>query len=409
MMKPLSTHAQALPRSGIREVMERATQLDGVIHLEVGEPSFRTPAHIVEAAHSAAKEGHTRYTSNYGIPQLRQAIADRYTAAWKKPVAPEQTLATAGGVNAIAVTTYAIIEDGDEVLVPDPGWPNYISIIGLGRGRHVRYPLRAENGYLPDPDEIRRLITPRTKILILNNPSNPTGVVFPPETVEAMIRLAAEHDLYVVSDEIYEELVFDGEHTPAAAYDADGRVITVSGFSKTFAMTGWRLGYAIGNQELITLAGKLVEPLVSCPTSLSQHAGMAALTGPQDCVDEMRSAYHRRRDLVCELLEPAGLLPAVPRGAFYALVDLRRCGMPSRELTFTLLDSERVAVAPGNTFGEVAADGMVRISLASADEEIAEGCRRILDFAARHTSSDAGVLSKGTEAESSDLLPQPSR
>jgi aspartate/methionine/tyrosine aminotransferase len=378
-VKPLSRRAESLPRSGIREIMERASGLSDVIHLEVGEPSFGTPSHIIEAAYAAAQRGFTRYTSNYGIPELRQVIAERYTAAWGIPVKPEQTLVTAGGVNAVAVTTFAIIEDGDEVLVPDPGWPNYMSIIGLAAGKPVRYPLRPENGYLPDIDEIRSLITPRTKILILNNPSNPTGVVFPPQAVAALVEMAAQHDLYMIADEIYEELVFDGAHTPAAVHDPDSRVITVSGFSKTYAMTGWRLGYAIGREELVTLAGKLVEPLVSCPTSISQHAGVAALTGPQDAVDQMRAAYVRRRDLVRQALEPEGLLPTVPSGAFYALVDLRGCGKTSRDLAFGLLEDARVAVAPGDTFGSVA-EGMVRISLASSDEDVAEGCRRIIDY-----------------------------
>lgn len=397
-MRPLSRIADALPRSGIREIMEIAGKLPDVIHLEVGEPSFNTPEHIIEAAFEAAARGETKYTSNYGTPKLRQAVADRYTAAWGREVAPAEVLASTGGVNAIAATAFAILESGDEVLVPDPGWPNYISIVGLAHAKPVRYPCRPENGYLPDLEELAALVTDRTKILIICNPSNPTGAVFPAVVVESLVRFAAERDLYLISDEIYEALVFDGEHVPAARFDRDGRVITVSGFSKTYAMTGWRLGYAIGNPDVIRLAGKMMEPLVSCPTAISQAAGIAALQGPQDAVERMRTAYRRRRDIARDALVPAGVLPVVPSGAFYALVDLRRCGMPSRALALALLDEERIALAPGGTFGEVAAGAMVRLSLASSDDDVAEGCRRILRFAERHASA-AGAVAPSSSAD----------
>jgi aspartate/methionine/tyrosine aminotransferase len=378
--------AESLPRSGIREVMAIASKMENVIHLEVGEPSFNTPAHIIDTAFEAAGRGETKYTSNYGTPALRTAIAEKYAAAWNSEVTLDNVLASTGGVNAIAAITFAIVEPGDEILVPDPGWPNYISIAGMAHANPVRYPCRPENGFLPEIDEIEPLITARTKILIVCNPSNPTGVVFPAEHVEAMVALARKHDLYLIADEIYESLVFEGEHVPASQYDVDGRVITVSGFSKTYAMTGWRLGYAIANPELIQLAGKMMEPMVSCPTAISQAAGIAALRGPQDCVTGMREAYHRRRDIARDALAPAGIMPVVPKGAFYALLDLRSTGMPSRRLAMTLLEEERVAAAPGDTFGDVSALGMVRISLASSDEDVAEGCRRILRLAERHAS-----------------------
>ena len=380
-MKPHARVADALPRSGIREVMDRAAGMDGVIHLEVGEPSFPTPAHVVEAAFAAARGGATKYTPNAGLPSVRRAVAEHYAAAWRTRVAPEQVLLAAGAVNALAATTMAVAEEGDEVLVPDPGWPNYASIVALARARVVRYPLRPERGYLPDPAEVAARVTPRTKALVLNTPGNPTGAVFPAATVEALVRLAAERGLWVLSDEVYEALVFDGEHVPAARF-ADGRVVTVSGCSKTYAMTGWRLGWAIADPALVALGGKVQEALVSCAPAVSQAAAEAALRGPQACVAEMREAYRRRRDLARRELEPAGLLPTVPRGAFYALVDLRATGLPSRELTGALLEEERVATAPGSAFGEVA-EGMVRVSLATADDDLAEGCRRIRRFAER--------------------------
>ena len=381
-MKQHSGVAEALPRSGIREVMELAAGLDGVIHLEVGEPSFKTPAHIVEAALAAARAGETKYTPNPGLPTVREAVAETYAVRWGRPVAPEQVLVTAGAVNAIVAMTMAVCEEGDEVLVPDPGWPNYESIVALARARVVRYPLRPERGYLPEPADVAARVTPQTKVLVVNTPANPTGAVFPAATVEALVRLAAERELYVISDEVYEALVFDGVHVPAARFD-DRRVIAVSGCSKSYAMTGWRLGWAIADPALVALCGKVQEALVSCAPSVSQRAAEAALRGPQDCVVEMRAAYQHRRDLVRAELEPAGLLPTTPQGAFYALVDLRRTGLSSRELTRALLEEERVATAPGWTFGEVA-EGMVRISLATAEPDLVEGCRRIRRFAERH-------------------------
>jgi aspartate aminotransferase len=390
MTKPQSTLAQGLPRSGIREVMDLARQMDDVIVLVVGEPSFNTPDHIIDASAKAAHNGTTKYTPNAGLPGLRAAVAERYSRKWGRTVAPAEVLVTAGAVNALAAIVAGIAEEGDEILVPDPGWPNYMAMIGLARALPVRYAMKPENGYLPDTADLEALITARTKAIVINNPSNPTGAVFPRETVRALVALADKHDLWLIADEVYEELIFAGEHVPAASFDSP-RVITVSGVSKTYAMTGWRIGWAITNPELVALCGKIQEALVSCPPAPSQAAAEAALRGPQDMVEVMRSAYQRRRDLVREILEPVGLLPTIPEGAFYALVDLRGAGLSSRDLSRHLLEEEHVAAAPGSTFGDVA-EGMVRISLATADDELAEGCRRIVNFAERHGALPATAL-----------------
>jgi aspartate/methionine/tyrosine aminotransferase len=390
-MKPRSALAQALPRSGIREVMELARQMEDVIVLVVGEPSFNTPAHIIDAAARAAHAGTTKYTPNAGLPGIRSAVAERYSQRWGRQVTPAEVLVTAGAVNALAAIVAAIAEEGDEILIPDPGWPNYVAMIELARVVPVRYPLPPENGYLPDLAELEARITPRAKAIVINNPSNPTGAVFPEETVRALVALARKHDLWLIADEIYEDLIFEGVHVPATQFDPE-RVITVSGASKSYAMTGWRIGWAIMPPDLVTLCGKIQEALVSCPPSVSQAAAEAAVRGPQDAVEEMRLAYQRRRDLVREMLEPTGLLPTIPEGAFYALVDLRGAGIPSRDLSRMLLEEERVAAAPGSTFGEVA-EGMVRISLATADDDLAEGCRRIVRFAERR-----GALPRVAEA-----------
>ena len=266
------------------------------------------------------------------------------------------------------------------MLVPDPGWPNYRSILGLIGGVPVLYPMAIGNGYEPDRETLAKLITPKTRMIITCNPGNPTGAVWSAETVRMVVELAREHDLYVLADEIYEELVFEGAHVPAATFDDDDRVITVSGFSKTYAMTGWRLGWAIASEPLITSINKMMEPLISCASSVSQVAGVAALTGPQDAVAHMREAYRARRDIAASILEPAGMLPVRPHGAFYAIVDCSATGIGSRQLALDLLRETRVASAPGDTFGKVLAGGYVRISLASADDDVRTGCERIVAF-----------------------------
>ena len=395
-MKPRSALAQALPRSGIREVMDLARQVDDVIVLVVGEPSFNTPPHIIDAAAQAAHGGTTKYTPNAGLPGVRAAVAERYTRKFGREVTPGEVLVTAGAVNALAAIVAAIAEEGDEILIPDPGWPNYVPMIELARVAPVRYRLEPEQGYRPDLVAMEALITPRTKAIIINNPSNPTGSVFDEAMVKGLVELARKRDLWLISDEVYEDLIFAGEHVPAARFDSE-RVITISGVSKSYAMTGWRIGWAITNPELVALCGRIQEALVSCPSAPSQAAAEAAVRGPQDVVEEMRVAYQRRRDLVRDIFLPLGMLPAVPEGAFYALVDLRAAGIPSRDLSRMLLEEEHVAAAPGSTFGEVA-EGMLRISLATADDDLHEGCERIVRFARRHGALAPEPVAAGATA-----------
>jgi aspartate aminotransferase/aminotransferase len=380
-MKPHSDLVAAMPRSGIRAVMEVAARTEGVIHLEVGEPSFRTPDHIVEAAFAAARAGHTRYTANAGLPELRRAVAARTAARWERPVDAAEVFVGSGAVNAIAAMLFTLVVEGDEVLLPDPGWPNYHGQVALAHAVAVGYPLRPENGYLPDLDELDKLVTPKTKLVVVNNPGNPTGAVWPRETVAGFAAWAKRHDLWIIADEIYEDLVFEGEMVPLAPFDQE-RTIAVSGCSKSYAMTGWRLGWAVAPEHLVPLAGKVQEALVSCASEVSQRAALAALDGPQDCVAEMRAAYGRRRDLVAGILGRAGLLPTPPRGAFYALADLRATGLSSQEAATALIEEERVATAPGSAFGRVA-EGFVRLSLASSEADLRAGCERIVGFVER--------------------------
>ena len=378
-MRSRSTTAQNMPGSGIREIIELASAIPDAIHLEACSPSFSTPDHITDGALRAARDGATGYTSTFGSRALRRAIADRYERRWASGMVPENVLVAHGAVNAIAATCFAILEPGDEVLVPDPGWPNYVSVVSLIGAIPVPYHLSGDNGFRPEVDAVSTLITDKTKMLLLCNPSNPTGVVWDAATVEAMVDLARERDLFVLSDEIYEDLTFDGAHVPARRFDDSERLVTVSGVSKSYAMTGWRVGWAIGSRSLVQLAGKVQEPLITCASAISQAAAVLALEGPQDDVDRMRDSYRRRRDLAVAILEPAGLLPSRPQGAFYAMVDLSGTGQFSRESALALLEEQRVACVPGNAFGR-SAEGFVRISFAASADDVVEGCRRIVEF-----------------------------
>ena len=391
-MKPASSRANALPQSGIRELMALAELVPDVIHLEVGEPSFTTPEHIIRAAFADALAGWTRYTPTAGLPTLRQAVAERHTPLLGRAVDAAEVVISVGAVGALAAGIFALCETGDEVLIPDPGWPNYRSMVQLADAVPRPYRLSPEAGYVPSAADVEHVFTDRTKAIIISNPSNPTGSVLPGLTIKAMVELAVERGVYVIADEVYGDLVYDGEYVPAGRFDEQS-VITVAGCSKTYAMTGWRIGWAIAARPIASLMTKLQEPLVSCPPSVSQRAAEAALRGPQDAVSTMRETYRRRRDLACAILEPAGLLAARPGGAFYAMVDLRQLGMSSGSLARLLLEEEHVATAPGDTFG-ASCDGMLRISVASPDEAVQEGCQRIVRFAARHAT---GAAAKSSE------------
>ncbi len=378
-MKPLSGIFEHFTRSGVRVLMELAARVPDCIHLEVGEPDFPTPAHIVEAAHAAAREGFTKYTSNAGLPSLREAIAAKVRRENGFPCTPDQVVVTPGAVAALALAVLTVAGRDDEILIPDPGWPNYQAMAALAGARAVRFRLHAERGFQPDLGEIEALVTPRTKAVLVNSPGNPTGGVFTREVSEGLVRLAARRDLYVITDEVYEAFVFEGEHVPLGRLDAEGRVLSIFGFSKTYAMTGWRLGYLVATPDLAARAASLLEPFASCASSISQKAGEAALLGPQACVRQFRDAYRARRDLVRDALTGTNLLAAVPRGAFYALLNVGAPGPTAMDFAKALLEREHVAVTPCESFGPSGA-GQVRISFATADHLLKEGLRRVAAF-----------------------------
>lgn len=377
-MKALAKTAAVMPGSGIREIVHMALTMPDVIRLEVGEPNFPTPAHIVEAAHEAANGGFTKYGPSGGLHSLRELLAERVTRVNGYPVQMAQVNVSVGGVQGILAAFSAVLDPGDEVLLPDPAWPNYEMAVLLREAVPVHYPLYIEQGFVPRPEDIEPLITGRTKLIILNSPSNPTGAVFPRETIEGLVALAQRHDLYLLSDEVYDELVFEGEHVSPALYDPE-RTIGIYAFSKTYAMTGWRVGYVVANETISKIITKIQEPMISCVASPVQKAAEAALTGPQDCIRQMRDSYRERRDAVVELLKDDGYYVYTPHGAFYIMVDVRDAGVDSRQFALNLLETSRVAVAPGTAFGHLG-DHFVRISLATEKGLLLEGVHRLCEF-----------------------------
>lgn len=380
-MKPLAHVPLQIPRSGIREVMDLAgnAEKDGpVIHLEVGQPDFATPAHIVEATCRAVRDGHTRYIATAGIMPLREAVARSFEKRSGAPTSVAQVLVTTGAMMSLATSFFTLLESGDEVLLPDPGWPNYTTSVILASGVPVPYSLRAPL-YLPDLEELQSKVTPRTKILLVCSPSNPTGQVHDGALTEALVAFARRNDLWLISDEIYSEIVFENPAPSVIEFDTDERCVVISGVSKTYAMTGYRIGFTRGPAHYISVASKLQEPFVSCGTAFSQWAAVAALEGPQDCVAEMCAAYRRRRDIALEILRARGLYRYTPGGAFYVMVDITDAAMDSRDFALGLLKEKRVAVAPGGTFGKLSA-AAIRVSVASKDEDVREGVSKICDF-----------------------------
>jgi aspartate aminotransferase len=381
----LGSWARRVPPSGIREIVNLALARPdaGIIRLEVGEPDLPIEPHIVAAAQEAAALG-IGYTQSFGIAPLREAIVERLRRVAGLTYAADEIVIGQGGVQAMSVTFAALLDAGDEVLLPDPAWPNYAMTALLRGAVAVPYALRAENNFLPDVDQMRALITGRTRLIVINSPANPTGAVFPADLVAAIVELAAEHDLWVLSDEVYDELVFEGTMANAAQYDRE-RVIGIYSFSKTYSMTGWRVGYAACSQPLAQLLGTLQEPTLSCISGVSQYAALAALQGPQDGVARKREVYRTRRDLVGDLLREGGFGAVRPAGAFYQMVPLAP-GTDSRQAALDLVDYG-VATAPGTAFGEVAGD-QLRLSLAASETALREGIERLVAWT---NSTSAGA------------------
>jgi aspartate aminotransferase len=382
-MPQISPHALAMPRSGIRRVMDAAWASGrDFIGMHVGEPSFVPPAHVLEAAERAYAEGDTHYVANAGVPALREAIATKVRERNGIETTPEQIVVTAGGAQALHVAFSLTISQGDEVLIPDPGWPNFAMAVQLLQAVPVPYRLRPENGFLPDLDELAKLVTPRTRMILVNTPSNPLGTVMPAELVEGLVRFAEEHNLWLLSDECYDALTYDREHVSPARFDTSGVVLSAFSFSKSYAMTGVRVGYLVCPPGIAENAAKLQEAMISCVNAPAQAAAIAALTGSQEQLDDMREAYSRRRVLAMRLLTGHGIPFLEPHGAFYIWVDVRGIAdRPVDEWALHLLAEKDVAVAPGTAFGP-GGEGWIRLSLAADDAAIETGITRIAEMAA---------------------------
>ncbi|HEX8857498.1 MAG TPA: aminotransferase class I/II-fold pyridoxal phosphate-dependent enzyme [Actinomycetes bacterium] len=374
-----SRAVQEIPQSGIREVMELSRSVEDAIHLEVGDPSFPTPPHVVEAAARAARDGWTRYVPSAGIPALRGAIADKLRKHNGVEVEPGEVIVTAGGIGAVHTAMAAVLEPGDEILLPDPAWPNFRMIAGVLHARERLYPLRAERGFLPEVEDLERVVGPRSRAVLVNSPSNPLGTIVPAERLRELAEFAERHDLWLIADECYDQMAFDDTFASAAAVGDPGRVLGCYTFSKTYAMTGWRVGYLAGPPAAAPLGDKLQQALVSCVNAPAQMAALAALTGPQDAVAEMRETYRERRDAVLALLAEHDTGCPRPAGAFYAWIDVRGRAPSAHRFAVELLRQQRVAVAPGTAFGP-AGEGWVRISLATDTDLLLEGTRRLARF-----------------------------
>jgi len=367
------------------EVLARARTLEGqgrqIIHLEIGEPDFATPQPVVDAAVAALHAGATHYTPSPGIAELRQAIAEEMSLSRGIDVDPASVVVAPGAKPILFFALLALVEAGDEVICPDPGFPIYESMIRYGGGTVIGVPLPEHLDFRLDIEALRAAISPRTKLIIINSPANPTGGILERADLEAIAALAIERDIMVLSDEIYSRMIYEGEHRSIAEIDGMGeRTIILDGFSKTYAMTGWRLGYGVMPPDLAAQISRLITNSVSCTASFTQIAGVEALTGDQAPVEAMMAEFRRRRAVIVEGLN---LLPgvrcAMPRGAFYAFPNITGTGIGSQELATLLLEEAGVAALSGTAFGP-GGEGYLRLSYANSVENIREALARMDGF-----------------------------
>ena len=376
---------ESLPFSEIRAVMEKATKMqqagENVIHLEIGRPDFDTPEKIKEAAYESLKAGHVFYTSNYGIPALRKEIAKWETEHHGVQYDADEVLVTVGVGEATYASMAAFLEDGDEVLVPNPVWLNYIHVPSSLGAVPVTYNLKEENNYQIDMEELESKITDKTKMIVIVNPSNPTGGVLSRETLEKLSQLAIKNDLLVVADEIYSQLVYDDtKHVSIASLPGmKERTITLGGFSKAYSMTGWRLGYMCAPRGIIAACVRVHQYTITCASSFVQEAAVTALRDCADDVEAMRQEYQRRKDYAVKALnEINGISCNDPQGAFYIFVNVKSLGMSSMEVAEYFLEEAKVAMVPGSAFGSEG-EGYLRLSYACSYEDLQEAIRRIKD------------------------------
>ena len=381
---PISQRLEGISASGIRRFFDLASSLGGVISLGVGEPDRPTPWHIREAAIYSLERGYTTYTPNRGLPQLRHAISQHIEAKYGIAYNPDtEILVTVGVSQGLDLSMRAVVNPGEEVLVPDPSYVAYVPCILLAGGKPVPLPTSEDSGFRLSPELVSRSITPRTKAMLFGYPANPTGAVMPREQLQAIARLVERHSLIAVSDEIYADLTYGVEHTCFASLPGmKERSVLLGGFSKAYAMTGWRLGYACGPAEIIEAMTRIHQYTMMCAPTMAQVAALEALRNGEAAAREMAVDYDHRRRTIVKGLNDMGLPCREPQGAFYAFPSIRATGLSSVEFAEKLLMEERVAVVPGAAFG-ACGEGYVRCCYAVAPQDIEEALRRMGRFMSR--------------------------
>ncbi|AKH97048.1 pyridoxal phosphate-dependent aminotransferase [Halanaeroarchaeum sulfurireducens] len=390
----LSDRVRSLEATPMRAMVDLASDQDtDSINLAFGDPDFDTPAHIVEEAMEAASAGGTHYTDNFGIEALRAAIASEYESAGV-PVDPDREIAvTAGAIQGLAFATLAVADPGDEIVVPTPAWPSYFTQAGVANATLLTVPLSPEEDFALDGSRVAAAIGDDTAAVILSSPSNPTGQVFDHDEIETVIDAAAANDAWIIADEVYWRLVYGDEFESVAALTDYDRLIVANSASKTYAMTGWRVGWLVGPPTVIESMAQLHQAFSTCASSVSQHALLAALEGPQEPIREMHTAYRDRRDYVLDRIESIpGIEVPEPQGGFYVFPDVRALGDSSLDVARQLVHEAGVVTAPGVGFGD-AGEGHLRISFASDMETLATAFDRIEAFAGDVVDADSDVQS----------------
>lgn len=383
MAVKIASRMDRMAPSGIRKVNEKALAMEReghkVLHFEIGRPDFDTPEYIKKAAFEALTAGKVHYTSNFGTMELRQAIADKLNRDNNVPYKANEILVTVGLSEAVFAVLATILNEGDEILVPDPVWLNYINVPNLLGAKAVTYGLKEETGFQMDLDEIRAKITDKTRAVVIITPNNPTGGVLAEDVLNELAQIAVENDLMVISDEIYERLVYDGaKHVSIASLPGmKERTFTMNGMSKAYAMDGWRLGYVAAPEEYIMAMNKFHQHNTTCAPAFVQAAAMAALTQEGDEVNDMVKEYQRRRDYAVKAInEIEGISCKCPKGAFYIFINCKSLGMKSADLSAYLLENAKIALVPGDVFGP-GGEGYLRMSFANSYENIVEGCANL--------------------------------
>lgn len=379
----ISKLAKNYPTSGIRAMFDLAADYPGAINLCNGEPNFETPEHIKESGINAIKAGMTKYGTEPGLPAMRQAVADKYTREFKNQYDMSNVMITIGGVEGILLSLMTILNPGDEVIIPDPTYTCYLGQVMTLGGVPVRVPLYEEHGFRLQAEDLEKAITSKTKAVIISYPSNPLGAVLTREDGEKLARVIEKHDLLVISDEVYEKIIFDGrEHFSLSMIDSiRDKVLVVNSLSKTYAMTGWRLGYVVGtDKEIMSHMFKMQQAVASCLPLFIMQAGADAINGPQDCVEEMRQHYQRRRDLLVNgLNDIPGMKCFKTEGSFCTFINIKEFGVTSWELSKVLLINAGVMTVAGSAFGEMG-EGYLRMCFANSDENIAEAISRLKKY-----------------------------